>query len=71
MSLAKFKFSPSLDINMTIQVRDLMSLFKGLKDYKGAEGGEGGEEREEREVRGVELARVGGKGRDRVVKVGA
>ena len=65
MSLAKFKFSPSLDINMTIQVRDLMSLFKGLKDYKGAEGGE------EREVRGVELARVGGKGRDRVVKVGA
>ena len=68
MSLAKFKFSPSLDINMTIQVRDLMSLFKGLKDYEGAEGGE---EREEREVRGVELARVGGKGRDRVVKVGA
>ena len=68
MSLAKFKFSPSLDINMTIQVRGLMSLFKGLKDYEGAEGGE---EREEREVRGVEMARVGGKGRDRVVKVGA
>ena len=52
MSLVKFKFSPSLDINMTIQVRDLMSLFKGLKDYEGAEGGE------EREVRGVKLERV-------------